>query len=51
MYGVENETRYLHVFTNYNGLKLILKELFNFHFQTGKIELNEMAVKRKEKCV
>ena len=44
MYGVENETRYLHVSTNYNGLKWILKELFNFHFQTGKIELSAVYV-------
>ena len=48
MYGVENETRYLSVSTNYNGLKQILKEHSNFHFQTGKVVLNEMAVKQKK---
>ena len=48
MYGVENETKYLHVSTNYNGLKGILKQLFNFHFQTEKIVLNGMAVKQKK---
>ena len=51
MYGVENETKYLHVSTNYNGLKGILKQLFNFHFQTEKIVLNGMAVKQKKKNV
>ena len=51
MYGVENETKNLHVSTNYNGLKGILKQLFNFHFQTEKIVLNGMAVKQKKKCI